>query len=153
MKKIAVALSLVLALAGFAAAGTHVYTNYFGQLVTVDTVTGIGTVTIPAGTAATPAYGPSYAQGVVDAQAVTVIPDTINVLTSSGKATGLTNTITIANLPASAVGKTIWVANATGSTNAVALAKTGNYYGPAIALAAGQGTFVLVTATNVLLGR
>jgi hypothetical protein len=89
---------------------------------------------------------------VTNGQAVTLVPGTINVLTGVGQANGLTNTVTFANFAAADAGKEVIVAVASASTNAVAVAKTGNYYGPAKALAAGQKMAITVAGASVLYG-
>ena len=149
MKRFIVCVLLALSVSA-ASAATVVTTNANGYVVT--TVDGIATVTIPAGTAGSVVYGAYYSQTVTNGQAVTLVADTINVLTGTGQATGLTNTITFANFAAADVGKLVTVAAATGSTNAIAVDTTGNYYGPAKALAAGQKMDISVGATNVIYG-
>ena len=153
MKKIAVVLiAALVALSGALIADT-VYTNFAGQVVTVNATTGIATVSVAGGTAAAATYGPYYAQAVTNGQDVTLVPDTVNVLTSYGKASLETNTITVATFASASVGKVIWVFNAAASTNLLAIAQSGNYDGPAIVLAAGQGTAIFVAGTTSVLGQ
>lgn len=148
MKKFAVVLIAVLASVGLVLATDHVYTNFAGQVVTVNGTTGIATVSVTAGTAASAAYGPYYSQTVTNGQTVTIVPDTVNVLTSSGAEDNGTNTIVLASFAASAVGKVIWVANAKAATNCVAIAQSGVYDGPAFELSPGEGSFLIVGGTT-----
>jgi predicted nuclease of predicted toxin-antitoxin system len=61
-----------------------------------------------------------------------------------------TTTITLANVATADIGKSIILVNV-GGTNALAIAKTGNYYGTAAALDDDQSIVIYSTATNVLL--
>jgi len=152
MKKLMTLIAVLALFAGAASAATHVYTNAFGQVVTV--TDGIASVAVDAGTADTAVYGAYYSQTVTNGQTVAIVPDTVNVLTSTGQADGKTNTIALAAFAASSVGKVIWVANAKASTNAVAIAQSGVYDGPAFTLAAGQGSFLIIGGmTNHVYGN
>lgn len=151
MKKFLTVLSLFLVFSVVGLAATTVYTNFAGQVVTV--TDGVASVSVPAGTADTVAYGTYFSQNVTNGQAVTLVAGAVNLLRGVGSAADGTNTITLANFAAADVGKTIWVFNAASATNLIAVAQTGNYDGPAIKLAAGQGTFIYVAATNSVLGK
>lgn len=61
-----------------------------------------------------------------------------------------TTTVTLANVAAADVGKSIVLVNV-GGTNALAITKTGNYYGTSAALDDDQSIVIYSTATNVLL--
>ena len=144
--------SVIVGLALAVSASAGVYTNVFGHVVTTaDGVT--ATVAVPSGNAAAAAYGSTYAQNVTNGQAVTLVADTVNVLNGIGSANGRTNTLTIANQAAANLGKTLWVVVKSTSSNSIAFSKTAPYVGPAISLLAGQGTYMLVGATNVLYGK
>jgi len=73
----------------------------------------------------------------------------INVLKSVG-ANDSSNVCTFANVSAANVGKSVIVQNITGATNSFAVALTGNYYGPALMLGAGESAVIYSTATNKL---
>ena len=75
---------------------------------------------------------------VTNAQPVTLSAG-INVLRGVGGANNATNTITLA---APAGGEIVFVSNAHGATNLVAVAKTGTYKGTAFALAAGESALL-----------
>ena len=74
----------------------------------------------------------------------------INVLKGIGQTDTFTNTITLSNVSSADIGKLVVVQNATGSTNPIAVALTGNYYGPALELSAGQSVMIYGIATNKL---
>jgi hypothetical protein len=93
------------------------------------------------------------AQNVTNGQAVSLYAGDINVLSGTGGAANTTNTITLANFGADDVGKITYVVNASGATNLVRIAKTGNFYGDTIELGAGDSMTIIPTATNVLYGK
>lgn len=93
------------------------------------------------------------AQNVTNGQPVTLVAGKINMLNGVGGAANTTNTITIANFAADDVGKITYLANDKTATNLVAIAKTGNFYGDAIELGAGDSMMLIPAATNVLYGK
>lgn len=90
---------------------------------------------------------PVGTQTVTNGQAVTLVLG-INVLTSAGQADTYTNTITIANVASK--GALYWLVNADASTNAIAIAKSGNWKTAAVVLSAGEEVPIISTATNAL---
>lgn len=151
MKKFLTVLTAMLVFSAVGYSATVVYTNFVGQVVTV--TDGIATVSVPAGTADTVAYGTYYSQNVTNGQEVTLVAGTVNLLAGTGSAASGTNTITLAPFAAADVGKVIWVFNASTATNLIAIAQTGNYGGPALELSAGEGTFMYVASTTNVLGK
>ena len=73
----------------------------------------------------------------------------VNWLNSTGAADAATNTITLAN---GAAGDVFLIFNDTSASNALAIAKTGNFHSPAIELAAGEGAVIVYLGTNVIYG-
>ena len=149
--KLILASILALFVAGYAQATTTISTNAFGHVVT--TVDGVSTVAVPAGNAAPATYGPFVTAAVTNGQAVSLVADAINVLTMGGGANAATGTITLATTAAANVGKVVWVFNGASATNSLAVAQSGNYDGPAIVLAPGQGKAIFLQTTTSFLGQ
>ena len=82
---------------------------------------------------------------VTNGQAVT-LSGVINLLTGTGGAASATNTITIAN--PSAAGQWAILYNAAAATNNIAIAKTGNFDGPALDLGAGESAIIFAPAST-----
>lgn len=115
---------------------------------------GLSIALIAIGFAVAQDYTPRSAQGipvvsqtVTNGQAVTLTMG-INVLTSAGQANTYTNTITLANV--ASAGALYWIVNADASTNAIAIAQSGNWKTAAIVIAATESVPIVSTATNAL---
>ena len=70
----------------------------------------------------------------------------INLINATGQANTYTNTITLAN-PAAA-GQMCILYNAAAATNLLAVAKTGNYDGPALELGAGESAIIFAPSAT-----
>ena len=102
------------------------------------TITG-STLTGPTLTGAALSVTAQSVVNVTNAQPVTLSAG-INVLRGVGGANNATNTITLA---APAGGEIVFVSNAHGATNLVAVAKTGTYKGTAFELPAGESALLV----------
>lgn len=126
--------------------------NHPGQIQTLR-VAGDATVggsVAPAAGVILPVVG---ATAITNGQAYTVIWGKVNKLHAMGQATGLTNTITLANtagnVAASDVGKVTYLVNHFYASNSIAIDIDGNLYGPAnVVLKEGAGVLLIPIATN-----
>ena len=95
---------------------------------------------------ADPAVGASA--NATNTQVVTLdFTKAIMQINSRGGTNTAVNTITLANAATADIGKSVVVVNV-GTTNSLAIAKTGTYYGPAISLATGESVVLYSTAAN-----
>ena len=74
----------------------------------------------------------------------------INLMTAAGQANNYTNTVTLAN--PTATGQWGVIHNMTGATNLLAIAKTGNFKGPAVQLAAGESVILIAPSATTWAG-
>ena len=88
---------------------------------------------------------PVASANVTNGQAVT-LSGVINLLSGTGSANAATNTITIAN--PTAAGQWAIVYNAAAATNLIAIAKTGNFDGPALELGAGESAIIFAPSST-----
>jgi len=110
-------------------------------------VTGLTTLTGGAtvGAAGKVTTTPVAAANATNGQAVT-LSGVINLINATGSAANGTNTVTLAN--ASAAGVWAVIVNVDTATNLLAVAKTGNYYGPALELAPGESAILWAQSTS-----
>lgn len=113
----------------------------------LNTTAGVGTMTpsnvLMTGTMTTT---PTPVSSVTNGQTVT-ITSMMNLVLSVGAAANLTNTITLAN--PSAAGQWAMLYNQKTATNVLGIASSGNFHGPAVSIAAGEGVLLFApTATN-----
>lgn len=90
---------------------------------------------------------------VTNGQPVTLEWGQINALKAINGAENGTNTITIVDAAADDVGKMTWLFNNAAATNALRIAKTGNFYGATIVLLPGESMAIFAGTTNVLYGK
>ena len=116
---------------------TAVETEIQGPLTITEGATSPGTAKLTT----TPVASANATNG----QAVT-LSGLINLINATGSAADGTNTVTLAN--PSAAGVWAVVVNVDTATNLLAVAKTGNYYGPALELAPGESAILWAQSTS-----